>query len=79
MNAEAEKVNLLSNLKPGDKVVVKAIDGGRRLRQKLYGIGIFRGRALTVIRGSKSHPYLVEVGGVKCVIGSGMTDKIIVE
>lgn len=79
MKAKNLNDKLLSELKPGDKGIIKSVVGGRRLRQKLYGLGIFRGRDLCVIKGCQKHPYLVDVCGVKCVIGCGMAEKIIVE
>jgi ferrous iron transport protein A len=66
----------LSQLDPGERGRVMAIEGGRGIRQKLFLRGLFEGSIVRMI--SCYGPVTVEVDRNTVSIGRGMAQKIMV-
>ena len=62
----------------GTEVVVKDIQAGCGLKSRLYGLGIFPGEKIKVVKNNQG-PILVKVGNTKLAIGRGEAKKILVE
>jgi len=71
-------VKLLSEIPEGKTVVIKRIIGGRGIRNRLEGLGIYVGQTVKVLK-NKWGPVLLEVMGRKIAIGRGQAEKIQVE
>ncbi|MEW6667772.1 MAG: FeoA domain-containing protein [Thermodesulfobacteriota bacterium] len=73
-------IRTLDKLKGGDVGVVKDIQGGRNIRQRLSRLGIHPSDRVRVVRnGFFGGPVLMEVHGVEVGIGRGMAERIEVE
>jgi Fe2+ transport system protein FeoA len=73
-------ITTLDRLKGGDVVVVKDIQGGRNVRQRLNRLGVHPTDKIRIIRnGFLGGPLLMEVHGIEVGIGRGMAEKIEVE
>ncbi len=66
----------LSQLNPGERGRVMAVEGGRGIRQKLFLRGLFEGSVVRVI--SCYGPVTVEVDRNTVSLGRGMAQKVIV-
>jgi len=66
----------LSEAKEGKSYRVLSFTGGRGLRCRLEGLGIYPGQTLKVLQ-NKWGPVLVEVMGRKIGIGRGQAEKIL--
>ncbi len=77
---EREQVNekSLLDVEEGKEVRVKKVLGGRGIRCRLEGLGIYPGQTLKVLK-SGWGPVLVEVYGRKIGLGRGQAAKILVE
>ena len=71
-------VKFLSEIPEGKEVVVKQITGGRGIRSRLEGLGIYAGQTIKVLKNGWG-PVLLEVMGRKVAIGRGQAKKILVE
>lgn len=72
--------NELARMKPGQHVLVRTIEGGWHMRQRLNQIGIHVGDRMLVKQAGAFHgPMLVEVHGTQVALGCGMARKIRVE
>jgi Fe2+ transport system protein FeoA len=71
-------VRTLSETPEGKTVVIKQIMGGRGIRSRLEGLGIYVGQTVKVLRNGWG-PVLLEVMGRKVAIGRGQAEKILVE
>ena len=69
----------LATISPGRAARVVSIAAGRGLAQRLADMGLTRGTVLRVINRHGSGPTLVEFRGTKIVLGSGISQKIIVD
>ena len=67
---------VLAQLKTGETAKIKAIEGGRGLRQKLFLRGLLEGKEVKVV--SNYGPVTVEVDRNVVAIGRGMAQKIVV-
>jgi ferrous iron transport protein A len=67
---------VLAQLKTGEMARIKAIEGGRGLRQKLFLRGLLEGKEVKVV--SNYGPVTVEVDRNVVAIGRGMAQKIVV-
>lgn len=65
--------------KPGNKVVLKEITWGQKLRKKLQDMGLTPGVRFDVISATSNGPVIIEVRGTRLALGYGMLSKIIVE
>ncbi len=69
----------ISDLKPGEKGVVAAINGGLELVRKLNAIGIYEGKELTKVSARSMHgPVVVRIGCTDLALGYGMAHRIMV-
>jgi len=71
-------MNTLDLVPSGTEVVVKEIQAGCGLKSRLYGLGIFPGEKVKVIKNDRG-PILLKVGNTKLAIGRGEAKKILVE
>jgi len=71
-------MNSLDLIPSGTEVIVKEIQAGRGLKSRLYGLGIFPGEKIKVIKNDRG-PILLKVGNTKLAIGRGEAKKILVE
>ena len=70
----------LDKVSPGRRVKVLAIEGGRGCRQQLFGLGVYPGEVLKVIRSAPfAGPIVVEANGTTFMIGRGMAQRVVVE
>ena len=69
----------LATISPGQAARVVSIAAGRGLAQRLADMGLIPGTVLRVINRQGSGPILVELRGTKIVLGSGISQKIIVD
>ena len=68
----------VSEMKYGDKGIVKSIDGG--LKERIAGMGIRVGKELEMIAKQPMRgPVVVLVNGARTSLGMGIADKIEVE
>jgi ferrous iron transport protein A len=73
-------ITTLEKLKEGTSAVVKQVHGGRKIRQRLGGLGIHVDDNLKALRtGFLGGPVLIEIHGSEVGIGHGMAEKIEVE
>ena len=70
---------LLSELCCNGLWVIKSVDTGMRLFNRLASMGICEGTVIKIIRNSSGGPVIIETGGSKFAIGRGMAQKIVVE
>jgi len=63
---------------PGEKVRVISFLGGRRMWQRLVGMGLNVGSEIRVIRKGGPGPCVIGVGDGRIAIGAGMALKIMV-
>ncbi len=79
MFRKAEKGTLtLSRAEEGKEYKVLSFLGGKNLRCRLEGLGIFPGQTIKVLQ-NRWGPVLVEVMGRKIGIGRGQAEKILLE
>ncbi|HEX16582.1 MAG TPA: ferrous iron transport protein A [Deltaproteobacteria bacterium] len=70
----------LDQIPPGRKVKVLSIEGGWGCRQQLFGLGVYPGEVLRVIRSAPfAGPIIVEARGTTFMIGRGMARRVVVE
>jgi len=77
---EGKQVITLAQLKSGQSGTVVEIKGGRRMVDRLNGLGIIPGKKITktsamLMRG----PVTIEVDRAEVAIGFGMANKVIVK
>ena len=69
----------LSQLKPDEKAIIKALLGGGGMQHRLRSVGLKEGKRLRVVaRHHFSGPLVVEVERHHITIGRGMAQKIMV-
>jgi ferrous iron transport protein A len=68
----------LTAVNPGQEVTLIDIQGGRRLRSKLYSMGLIPGVKLTIV-GNRGGPIMIAVNDTRLALGFGMARKILVE
>lgn len=69
----------LSDLKSNELLVIKSINAGIRLFNRLASMGICEGTEISLIKNNAGGPVIIEVNGSKFAIGRGMAEKIVVE
>jgi ferrous iron transport protein A len=67
----------VSALLPGGLAVVRRVEGGRGLIQRLSAMGVLPGVLLKLVRGIG--PVIVEVKGARMVLGRGAVSRILVK
>ena len=79
MGSGTEPVTPLMMLRPGDRAKVVEVQGGRGVRQRLSSMGVYPGEYVSLVRGGRGGPVIVEVRGSRVVIGRGMAHRVMVE
>jgi ferrous iron transport protein A len=67
----------LSMVRPGQRVTIREIRGGRGLIGKLAAMGIYPGVEIEVVSNIPG-PLILNRGGVRLGLGRGMAQRIIV-
>ncbi len=62
----------------GQFLTIVGIDGGRSARLRLATLGLREGVEIRVSHAASAGPVVVEVGGGRLVLGTGMAEKIVV-
>lgn len=63
----------------GEKVNIKNINAGHRLRNRLYDLGLVEGTTVEVIKNDFSGPIILKIFDSRVVLGRGQAHKIFVE
>ncbi len=66
----------LTNLRPGEKGRVYAIDAGKYATKRLYEIGFNTSAHVTVIK-NDAGPVIVSINGNKVALGRGLAGKVV--
>jgi ferrous iron transport protein B len=74
---EATTMRLIE-LEPGEKAVIRRLEGGRSILSRLAALGFTPGAAVTVIRNSEHGPMLVSLRGSRVALGRGEAIHILV-
>ena len=69
----------LTMIHEGKRAVLRSIEGGHELRDRLAALGLLPGTEREVIQNSGHGPFVVAVKGSRVVIGRGMAARIEVE
>lgn len=69
---------LLSDLKSGGAWMIKSVNAGVRLFNRLASMGICDGTEINLIKNNASGPVIIEVNGSKFAIGRSMAEKIVI-
>jgi ferrous iron transport protein A len=75
---ERKEFKTLLDAPEGSEVRIKRILGGRGIKCRLEGLGIFPGQTVKVLKNGWG-PVLIEVFGRKIGLGRGQAAKILVE
>ena len=75
-NYKDEKICALSDAKAGHFYILAAFQAGRRLKEKIYSMGINSGARLKVLLNSGHGPVELEVRQTRLGIGRGMAQQI---
>jgi ferrous iron transport protein A len=67
----------VNKLSAGQSGIVRGVEGGRGLVQRLAAVGLFAGREVHVIR--NSGPLIVRIRHDRLILGRGMAHRILVE
>jgi Fe2+ transport system protein FeoA len=67
----------LSMARPGERVRIREIKGGRGIVGKLADMGLYPGIEIVVVS-NRSGPLILKRGGVRMGLGYGMAQRIIV-
>ncbi len=62
----------------GQSLTIVGIDGGHAVRLRLATMGLREGTEIRVSHAASTGPVVVEVGGGRLVLGTGMAEKIVV-
>lgn len=68
----------LSEIKPGETVIIQEIKGDKNFITYLLNIGLSPGNVIRIISGSKKTPYVVDFAGSKIALTWSTCTKIIV-
>jgi len=74
-----EKTCRLTDVRPGEKVLVAEVDGGHRVTSRLSDLGIFAGTEIELIRGNGHGPVIIRIGPSRLALGRGVAEKIVVD
>lgn len=75
---DGKELKPLTKIREGRTVYFAHIDAGRTAKARMLSMGLRRGTALKVANGSRSGPFVVNLGGNRMVLGRGVIDKIMV-
>jgi len=65
--------------KPGNKVVLKEITWGQKLRKKLQDMGLTPGVRFDIVSATSNGPVIIDIRGTRLALGHGILSKIMVE
>lgn len=68
----------LADMSVGSVGLIRILDGGHRLKQRLAVLGFTPGAAVTVMRNHGFGPMIVTVRGAKIALGRGEAKRILV-
>jgi ferrous iron transport protein A len=68
----------LSNARPGERLTVKSIGGGRHVCARMAAMGIYPGAEMELVCAGCGTPCLVRVHGGTLSLGSGVSERILV-
>lgn len=63
----------------GQKVVLKDIASGAKLKKKLLGMGLTPGIEFSVVNKTTTGPLLINIRGTRLALGRGVASKIVVD
>lgn len=63
----------------GQKVILKDIASGTKLKKKLLGMGLTPGVEFSIMNKTHSGPLLINVRGTRLALGRGVAAKIVVD
>lgn len=69
----------LSMVYPGQKVVLKEITWGDKVRRRLEDMGLTEGVSFEMLRGDNRGAYIINLRGSRLILGRGMAHKIMVD
>lgn len=69
----------LSMVDMGEEVVLKAINWGPKMKRRLESLGLTPGIKVGVISNDTNGSFILDVRGSRLVLGSSVTQKIMVE
>jgi Fe2+ transport system protein FeoA len=69
----------LLDVRPGCRVVIRSLAGGRAMVGRLCGMGLCPGTEAFVVTGRRGGPVIVDVRGSRVAIGCGMAGRIVVD
>ena len=74
------QIIILSQMKAGQSGTIVQIRGGRGFTRRLEVLGVFTGKAVTMVNSTFFRgPVTIRVGSTQVAIGFGMTRHILVE
>lgn len=79
MHQRASLTTSLVALPPGSRARVASLAGGREFKHRLASLGIIPGAELTLCRGARVGPVVVEVRGGQFILGRGMAQRVFVK
>lgn len=68
----------LTNLKVGEKGIIREIKGDKVMQQRLYSLGVIPGLTLKV-ENSSFGPIVIKISSNKLALGRGVASNILVE
>ncbi len=69
----------LSDLKSGERGIVRELQGGRRLAARLAGLGLAPGALVVVVHNYGRGPLTVSVMETRVALGLGQAARVLVE
>lgn len=75
---ETKPILPLNLVSPGKEVVIKAIVGGRQIRNRLMDMGLVKGSEFQVLKNFQPGPCIIGIGNSRIALGRGISEKIIV-
>ena len=77
--AVVEQTCRLTDVRPGERVLVAEVDGGHRVTSRLSDLGVFAGTVIELIRGNGHGPVIIRIGPSRLALGRGVAEKIVVD
>lgn len=68
----------LTDVQVGETVVIRSLDGGKSVEDRLKALGIRVGATITVISGKRNGPVVVKHGQNQTALGNGVCRKVLV-
>lgn len=74
-----ELIMPLSMIDVGEEVVLKEIKWGRKMKKRLEDLGLTPGVTLSIVSNDLRGSFILNVRGSRLVLGTSVTQKILVE